>query len=156
MIRDLIVGCIGAFGGTLGFCYLLNAPRRTVLPASVTGLIGQLAYMLLYLHNGQSLMMSYLAASVLVTVICEILARRMRIPATCFLLSALVPLVPGYQFFAMMLGLVQDDGHAAAAKGLEAVQVVAAIAVGAAVTSVLFRTASIWSYRRRMKREAMK
>ena len=40
---------------------------------------------------------------------------------------------------AAMLALVEDNGARAAACGLEAIQIVAAIAVGAAVTSVCFR-----------------
>ena len=39
-MRDVITGAIGAFGGTVGFCYLLAAPGRTILPASVNGVIG--------------------------------------------------------------------------------------------------------------------
>ena len=63
----------------------------------------------------------------------------MRMPSTIFLLTSLVPLVPGYNFYCAMLALVEDDGAQAAASGLEAIQIVAAIAVGAAVTSVCFR-----------------
>ena len=63
----------------------------------------------------------------------------MRMPATIFLLSALVPLVPGYNFYCAMLALVENNGGEAAAAMLTAVQGVAAIAVGAAVTSCVFR-----------------
>ena len=65
------------------------------------------------------------------------------------LLSALVPLVPGYNFYLAMLALVENRGAAAAQEGMVAVQIVAAIAVGAAVTSVIFRALA-----QRGKREA--
>ena len=42
-----------------------------------------------------------------------------------------------------MLALVENSGSAAASYGLEAVQIVAAIAVGAAVTSVVFRALTV-------------
>jgi uncharacterized membrane protein YjjB (DUF3815 family) len=61
---------------------------------------------------------------------------------------ALVPLVPGYSFYAMMLALVQDNGQLAASLGMEAIIIVASIAVGAAVTSVLFRTLSMHKRRK--------
>ena len=64
----------------------------------------------------------------------------MRMPSTIFLMTALVPLVPGYTFYCAMLAIVEHNGAAFASYGLEAVQIVAVIAVGAAVTSVLFRT----------------
>ena len=140
MIRDVLVSAIGAFGGTVGFCYLLHAPKRTIMPASVTGMIGFIIYVLLYRYLGQGIMLSYFAATVAVTVACEILARVMRLPSTIFLLTSLVPLVPGYNFYSAMLALVENSGARAASQAFVAVQIVAAIAVGAAVTSVCFRT----------------
>lgn len=139
MTRQMIVSCLGAFGGTLGYTFLLNAPRSTILPASLTALLGYVIYALLNAF-GASMIFSYFFATVVISVICEIEARVMRMPASIFLLSALVPLVPGYNFYCAMLYLVEDSGAAAAAECMDAVQIVAAIAVGAAVTSVLFRT----------------
>ena len=139
MIEDLLISAAGAFGGTLGFAYVLNVPRRTVLPTSLNGMLGFLVYVLLARYAGQSLIFSYFFATVAVTVICEMLARVLHLPSTIFLLTSLVPLVPGYNFYCAMLALVEDNGARAAACGLEAIQIVAAIAVGAAVTSVCFR-----------------
>lgn len=139
VLRQIIVHSVGSFGGTLGYAFLLNAPFATVLPASLTGLLGYVIYEVMVNLLGQGAMFSYFAATVVVAVLCEIEARVMRLPSTIFLLTALVPLVPGYTFYCAMLALVENNGPAAAAFGLEAVQTVAAIAVGAAVTSVLFR-----------------
>lgn len=139
-IEQIILHCVGAFGGTLGYAYILNAPQNTVLPASFIGLLGYLIYELLVNFTGLGPLFSYFAATVVISMLCEVEARRMRMPSTIFLLTALVPLVPGYTFYRAMLAMVEDKGHLAAAYGLEAVQIVAAIAVGAAVTSVLFRT----------------
>ena len=139
MIREILIQSVGAFGGTLGYAFLLNAPMRTVLPASLTGLAGYVLYAVLAGPAGQGMLFSYFAATLAIAAVCEIEARLMRMPSTIFLLTALVPLVPGYTFYCAMLALVENNGDAAGAYGLEAVQIVAAIAVGAAVTSVLFR-----------------
>ena len=148
MIEDLLISAAGAFGGTLGFAYLLNVPRRTVLPTSLTGMLGFLIYVLLARYAGQSLIFSYFFATVAVTVICEMLARVLHLPSTIVLLTSLVPLVPGYNFYCAMLALVEDNGALAAACGLQAIQIVAAIAVGAAVTSVCFRALARRSFTR--------
>ena len=140
MMSEILPIAIGSFGGTVGFCYLLNAPRRVVLPAGVTGMIGFVLCDVLARYVGCSTMFSNFAATVVVTVICEILARMMRLPATVFLLTSLVTMVPGYSFYSAMLALVQDNGRLAAAQGMAAVQIVASIAVAAAITSVCFRT----------------
>ena len=128
-MRKIIVAALGAFGGTLGYGYILNAPKNTILPASFIGLAGYIVYILLGMA-GFGTMSAYFFSTVFVSVVCELLARKMRTPSTIFLLGALVPLVPGYNFYLAMLALVE---------GMVAVQIVAAIAVGAAVTSVLFR-----------------
>ena len=148
MIEDLLISAAGAFGGTLGFAYVLNVPRRTLLPTSLNGMLGFLIYVLLARYAGQSLISSYFFATVAVTVICEMLARALHLPSTIFLLTSLVPLVPGYNFYCAMLALVEDNGALAAACGLQAIQIVAAIAVGAAVTSVCFRALARRSFTR--------
>lgn len=138
-LQSILVHSIGAFGGTLGYAFLLNAPMNTVLPASLIGLLGYVIYEVLLNVFGVGMIACYFTATVVIAVICEIEARMMRMPSTIFLLTALVPLVPGYTFYCAMLGIVEHDGAAFASHGIEAVQIVAAIAVGAAVTSVLFR-----------------
>ena len=143
VISQIVLHSVGSFGGTLGYAFLLNAPLNTVLPASLTGLLGYVLYEVMVNLLGQGAMFSYLMATVVIAVLCEIEARLMRMPSTIFLLTALVPLVPGYTFYCAMLALVENNGAAAAAFGLEAVQTVAAIAVGAAVTSVLFRVLTV-------------
>jgi len=151
MILDILSSAVGAFGGTIGFCYLLNSPRRTILPAAVNGMIGFVIYVVLCRYLGCSVMLSHFTATVAVTVICEILARVMRLPSTIFLLTSLVTLVPRYSFYSAMLALVQDNGALAASEGMKAVQIVAAIAVGAAVTSVCFRTLAMMRLRKNVR-----
>ncbi|MBR2941887.1 MAG: threonine/serine exporter family protein [Clostridia bacterium] len=140
MIKQILLHSLGAFGGTLGYAFLLNAPLNTVLPASLTGLLGYVIYEVMFTLLGQGMIFSYFVGTVVIAVICEIAARIMRMPSTIFLLTALVPLVPGYTFYCAMLSIVEHNGDAVASYGLEAVQIVAVIAVGAAVTSTLFRT----------------
>ena len=138
-LSQLLIHSAGAFGGTLGYAFILNAPIKTVMTASLTGLLGYVIYEVLMNLMGCGMLFSYFLATVVISIACELEARAMRMPSTIFLLTALVPLVPGYSFYRAMLALVENQGGAAAAYGMEAVQIVAAIAVGAAVTSVLFR-----------------
>lgn len=140
MMKELLVSAVGAVGGTIGFAMLVNAPKRTLIPASLTAMLGYVLYLILLKMIGTSAMTAYFLASTFMSVLCEIQARWMRMPSTVFFLSALVPLVPGYTIYRAMLALVENDGAAAAGAAMEAVQGIAAIAVGAVVASVLFRT----------------
>lgn len=141
-MTDLLLRCFGAIGGTIGFCYMLDAPRKTIFPTSLIALLSYLIYELMFNGLSQSMIFSYFFATVVITVICEIVARKMRMPTTVFLLCAMVPLAPGYSIYHAMLCLVQNNGALAAASGLSALQAVGAMAVGAAVTSVSFRSVS--------------
>lgn len=148
-MRSILLHSLGAFGGTLGYAIMLNAPKRTVLPASLIALLGYVIYAVLYQLTPVGEISSYFIATVIISVICELEARVMRMPSTIFLLTALVPLVPGYTFYCVMQAMVENNGPAVASYGLKAVQIVAVIAVGAAVTSVLFRTITGLKYRKR-------
>ena len=148
MFKQILLHSIGAFGGTLGYAFLLNAPLNTVLPASLTGLLGYVIYEVMFVVLGQGMIFSYFVATVVIAVICEVAARIMRMPSTIFLLTALVPLVPGYTFYCAMLAIVEHNGTGVASYGLEAVQIVAVIAVGAAVTSTLFRAMTVRAAKR--------
>ena len=149
LFKQILLHSIGAFGGTLGYAYLLNAPMNTVLPASLTGLLGYVIYEVMVTLLSQSTIFGYFVATVVIAIICEFAARIMRMPSTIFLLTALVPLVPGYTFYCAMLSVVEHNGAAFASYGLEAEQIVAVIAVGAAVTSTLFRALTMQAARRK-------
>ena len=40
LIRQILIHSVGAFTGTLGYAFMLNAPMKTILPASLTALLG--------------------------------------------------------------------------------------------------------------------
>ena len=136
MMREMLCSALGAFGGTVGFAYLFGAPRRTILPISMTALAGYSVYFVLARFAGMGLLASYFLATAVIAVLCEIEARVIRMPSTVFLLCALVALVPGYDLYSAMLALVENDGMGAASAMMRAVQIIAAIAVGAASASV--------------------
>ena len=141
-MREFLQSAAGVFGGTIGFAYLFGAPRRTILPISLTALAGYGAYFALARLAGMSAIASYFFATVVISLLCEIEARVIRMPSTVFLLCALVSLVPGYDLYSAMLALVENDGMRAASAMMRAVQIIAAIAVGAAAASVGVRAAT--------------
>ena len=73
-MRKIIVAALGAFGGTLGYGFILNAPKDTILPASFIGLAGYIVYILLGLA-GFGTMSAYFFSTVFVSAVCELLAR---------------------------------------------------------------------------------
>lgn len=136
-MQDLLPAILGSIGGTVGFSLLLNTPRRTVIPGAIIATLGYLLYLFLLQTQVTSAIFAYFLSAFVGTILCQIAARLMRMPATVFLLSALIPLVPGYDLYSMMLAFVENDGAAAGLHGMAALQGVGAIAVGIAVSSML-------------------
>ena len=117
-MHKLLVGIVGAFGGTFSYTYLLHAPRQTAIPASLIAVAGYVVYLLVD-AAGCSAIFSYFLATVVISSLCEISARVMRLPSTTFLLSALVPLVPGYTIYSAMLALVENQWHGGRLRGAQ-------------------------------------
>ena len=76
-MRKIIVAALGAFGGTLGYGYILNAPKNTILPASFIGLAGYIVYILLGMA-GFGTMSAYFFSTVFVSVVCKTARRSSR------------------------------------------------------------------------------
>lgn len=133
-----VVSAVSAFFAAGAFALLFHAPRRTVFPSCAIGMAGYLLYVVLA-EAGTGAVSCYFFGALLMSALCEMAARRLKMPATVFLSSSLVTLVPGYDLYQLMLSLVQNDGSLAAAHGVAALQGVMAIAAATAVCSVVFR-----------------
>jgi len=118
---------------TLCFCPLLKLPARALLPVSLLGAAAYAGFLLL--RDGLSLSgtLALFLAAAASALLCEILARRMRMIVTVFLSGALIPLVPGLALYRTMRELLYLQYESALAQGLAALGTVGAIALGAAV-----------------------
>lgn len=123
---------------TMFFCPLLHVPRRAVPVASLLGAASCGAYLLM-LALGSGEVFALFAASAAVAILCDVLARRMRMIATIFMCAALIPLVPGLGLYRTMRLLLQGEPASGLAQGLHTLLAVGAIALGAAIGSMRIR-----------------
>ena len=72
-MMSLILRCIGAFLGTVGFSFLLDAPRKTIFPASLIALLSYLIYELMAVGLEQSMIFSYFFATVVIQLLEKVL-----------------------------------------------------------------------------------
>ena len=77
-----------------------------------------------------------LLASVFVGIYAEIMARVNRAPATIFLTTGAVPLIPGGSLYYTMLGLVSNDELMFAENGSKAAIIALAIALGFVIVAI--------------------
>ena len=112
---------IYSFIATIGFAVFLNAPRFTLIPNGFVGGIGWSIYFL---------------------------ARKLKQPATVFVIPGIILLVPGLGMYKTMLYLVQNDYANAISKGADVLFIGGAISMGVLIITALFRMLSIVSQRK--------
>lgn len=83
-----------AFAGSMGFALLFQVRRRKLMLASLGGLLAWAVYLALGPVMPQDVPRFFIASMVL-TIYAEVLARVVKCPATLFLVTAAVPLIPG-------------------------------------------------------------
>ena len=122
----------GAFFGTLGFVCLVRAPRRAWIPA---GMIAALAYLAdwLMIYFGVSEPLAVFFSTLMGSLMCHLLARKMKMINTVFLMAAIVPVVPGLGLYRMMEAFGSGQTAAGADKGVDAMIIIAMTAVGLAM-----------------------
>ena len=135
---EILRAAFGSFVGTVGFAMLVHVPRRSWW---VAGLIAALAYLV-------SWGLSRLGCPEEIGIFCGALfgsllglfcARHMRMIGTVFLMSAIVPVVPGLSLYRMMAYLGQSRTNEGAALGVQAMITIAMIALGLGVGSFVDR-----------------
>ena len=129
---ELVTGALGS----LGFGMVFRLRARYLVPAVLGGLLNWGTYLLAYSLTG-ALFLSCLLAAAVAAVYAEILAQRLRAPATLFLVPALIPSIPGSCLYYTMQAAVVGDFAAASQNGVLTLQWALGIAGGISIVVVI-------------------
>ena len=129
---QLITATMGAFI----FSLIFNVRGKAVIYTTLGGFLAWGCYLIFKLL-GLTPPMGYLLVSIIITIYAEISARIHRSPATVFLVSAIIPLVPGSRLYATMVFAVHQDWQGFMAKGIETLLLAVSIAAGIIVVSTV-------------------
>ena len=145
LAEQILRGVLGAFLGTVGFAMLVHTPKRAWF---VSGLIASLSYMIYWLMTCLGLPdpMAIFIGSLFGSLVGLLSARLMKIIGTVFLMSAVVPVVPGLGLYRMMAALGQGQIAGGATVGIQAMITVAMIALGLGAGAFMDRV--LWSSRK--------
>lgn len=135
---DMFMQLVTAFLGSMGFALLFQVRRDRLLPASLGGLLAWGVYLLMGLATQQDVV-RYFVASVVLTVYGEILARIVKCPATLFIVTASIPLIPGGSLYRTMQYFMLNDLESFSRQGLTTVLLAVAIAVGMLFPTAIFQ-----------------
>lgn len=125
----IILQIITAFIGSVSFCLVFNLRKQLILIASLGSVLCWGVYLLgIYFYNGE--LIPCLLASAAAALYAEILARIKKAPATLFLVTAVLPVIPGSKLYYTMSSVVHKDWKLAKEYGLLTIESAVAIAVG--------------------------
>ncbi len=134
----IVLPLIGAFFSTLGFCVLLNIPRRHWICSSLVGTAAWGVYLAAGSFTDAVVTLNFLAA-LTAAVLAQILARFFRAPVTMFLIPGIFPMVPGAGMYEIAYNAVQGDQELVNYYIMQTLQIAGAIAVGIFLADIVQR-----------------
>ncbi|MDO5713187.1 MAG: threonine/serine exporter family protein [Tissierellia bacterium] len=124
---------------TSGFAVQFNAPKRTLIPASLGGGISWVIYDSV-LDSGSNFILAGFIAAFIVGTIGEFSARKFHCPATLFILPGLIPLVPGAGMYYTMSHLIEQNYELFTKTSVETFFTAASLSVGVVASSVFSKS----------------
>jgi uncharacterized membrane protein YjjB (DUF3815 family) len=131
----LIRIAVGALAA-LGFSVLFNVRGRKMLFAALGGVAGWSVYLLIRRLGGSPVLATFVA-SVSIGVYAELVSGLGGHPATLFIVSAIIPLIPGGGIYATLSRALHGEIQGTVSAGLETLYLAGAIATGVALVSSL-------------------
>lgn len=137
-MRELIMVVTGAVG-TIGYALLFNVRARHIPFAAIGSIISCSVY-LVCMHFFEDLFLSNFLGALAATAYSECCAIILRAPASIFLLSSNIPLVPGGSLYYTMQSLITSDREEFKQYGASTAYTALGIAFGIIIGTVIFYT----------------
>ena len=135
MTQTDILQIVTAFIGSLGFALLFNIRGKKLIVASLGGLISWTLFIALgWFISGEAI--RYFIVALLLSLYAELMARLLKTPTTTFIITSLIPLIPGSSLYYTMAYAFKSDSHNFIKNGINTLQLAGALALG-----IIFATA---------------
>lgn len=122
---QVITGCLGA----AGFAVLYNIRGKRFIFAALGGLLAVVFYHLFGLIVENEIL-NYFICAALVSLYAEIMARVLKTPTTTFIITSLIPLIPGSSLYYTMTNAFSGDMGSFIDKGIYTLGLAGALAAG--------------------------
>lgn len=131
----LIMQFVLGFIVTFAFAIFFNAPKKSLIDCSLIGSFGWLVF--IFVKNITSdIVLATFVGAVLVGLLSGNSSKRLKMPATVFIYTGVIPLVPGYGMYYTMQNFVTKNYMEGARIGVDTVLQAGAIAMGILIASV--------------------
>lgn len=133
---SIAVQLISCGVASMGFALVFKAAPGQSVCAGIGGFINCAFYLLVLYFWGNNLA-AVMAGATSVAAFAYVMSRIHRAPATIFLTTSIMPVIPGATLFYMMHGLVQEDYNLAKQQTLLLLQTCVAIAFGFLIVEIV-------------------
>ena len=127
---------LGTAGMNLRMSLTLSCIIRLMYAGTRGGALTWIVYLIVQPYF-DDYFIPYLIASLFVGIFAEIMARVNRAPATIFLTTAAVPLIPGGSLYYTMLGIVEKDQELMETSANNTITIALAIAMGFIIIAIV-------------------
>lgn len=138
LLKLLWQGFLGSALACAGFGVLFNIRQKSLYAAAFIGGLGGMVYELGVVLHWSNAASNFLAAMV-ISILAEYFARRLKNTVTAFTACALIPLVPGGTAYEMMMEFSQGNTISGLVKFLDVLTVSGMLAMGILFVSTLTR-----------------
>lgn len=105
---EFVLQVVSAFVGVVAVAVLFQVPKKNLVLAGVTGAAGW--FMELVMEEvSRNALLSYFLAAFLVAILSQIFARVSKAPVTLYLVTGILPLVPGVGMYRTVYYLLQSN-----------------------------------------------
>ena len=139
MMKEWLLHIVSAALGSLSFAMFFGVRSRKLWFSLLGGVLNWGLYLLAMKKMGLPATMAYALGAAAGTLYAEILARIVKTPVTVFVITSVIPMVPGGALYYTMLGLLQGDKATFVDRGLYTLSAAGAMALGIFAATMLFR-----------------
>ncbi len=137
-METAVLQLISSFTGSFGFAALYNLHGKKLWSAGLAGMISWLVYLIFQSMTENNFLINMFAAMA-ATIYAELMARILKTPATIYLISGIIPLVPGGDLYYTMNYAIAKDWHLFYLYGQKTVIIATAAAGGIMMASSFYR-----------------
>lgn len=134
----ILIQTIGAFFATVALAIILGVPKKFTLLAGLDGAIGWLVYLLLGSEQEHIVLHTFIAALV-VALVSHSFARVLKAPVTVFLISGILPLVPGTGMYRIAYYLIEGNSSLSGFYLSQTILVAGVIAIAIFIMDTIFK-----------------
>ena len=132
----MIASIFSAFICTIGFAVIFHTQKKHLVTCGLVGAIGWAIYLFIEKLSNDPVIATFIA-SLVITSVSYLLSKNRKTPITVFLISGIIPLVPGVGLYRTMYALLQLDYSAAADSAALTFQLAGVIAGAIVIISLV-------------------